>query len=99
MYCDTSEMTIFLTNSNFSVNGYCTNYKNSHLDKALFWKEVCFFFCITECREGWHGINCSQQCVGHCRDVATCNHVTGQCDTGCAAGWTGLQCMKGSINA
>lgn len=50
------------------------------------------------CREGWYGDNCSQQCVGHCRDNSTCNHVTGQCDKGCAAGWTGIFCNKGSIN-
>lgn len=56
------------------------------------------FFFLTECIEGWHGTNCSQQCVGHCRDGASCNHVTGQCDKGCAAGWTGLQCTKGSTS-
>lgn len=53
-------------------------------------------FYITECREGWYGINCDQPCVGHCRDNATCNHVTGQCDIGCAARWTGKLCDKGS---
>lgn len=42
------------------------------------------------CREGWYGDNCSQQCVGHCRDNTTCNHVTGKCDKGCEAGWTGI---------
>eukprot|EP00105_Crassostrea_gigas_P039840 XP_019923988.1 PREDICTED: multiple epidermal growth factor-like domains protein 10 [Crassostrea gigas] len=52
-------------------------------------------YCTTKCREGWYGTNCSQQCVGHCRDGASCDHVTGQCDRGCAAGWTGLQCTKG----
>lgn len=57
------------------------------------------FSFITECGEGWYGINCSLQCVGHCRDNTTCNHVTGQCDKGCAAGWTGLQCIKGSTRA
>ncbi|XP_052694743.1 receptor-type tyrosine-protein phosphatase alpha-like [Crassostrea angulata] len=51
-------------------------------------------YCTTKCIEGWHGTNCSKQCVGHCRDGASCNHETGQCDKGCAAGWTGLQCTE-----
>lgn len=48
-----------------------------------------------ECGEGWHGVNCSQWCVGHCRDGIICNHVTGQCNRGCDAGWTGLICNHG----
>lgn len=56
------------------------------------------FFFITECREGWYGTNCTQQCVGHCRDGPSCNPETGQCDGGCAAGWIGLQCTKGSTS-
>lgn len=40
-------------------------------------------------------MNCSQQCVGHCKDNATCNHVTGLCEKGCDAGWTGAKCQKG----
>lgn len=53
------------------------------------------FFFISGCREGWHGVNCSQQCSGHCKDNTPCNHVTGQCERECAAGWTDLQCDKG----
>lgn len=53
---------------------------------------------MTECREGLHGINCSQQCVGRCRDGVTCNHVTGNCDGGCDAGWTGVLCNKGTFS-
>lgn len=52
-------------------------------------------FCFTECKEGLYGINCSQQCVGHCRAGATCNHVTGHCDKGCDDGWTGVMCYIG----
>lgn len=51
---------------------------------------------MTECKEGWYGHNCTEQCVGHCRDGATCNHVTGFCDIGCAAGWIGEFCDKGN---
>lgn len=49
------------------------------------------------CREGLYGVNCSQQCVGHCRDNTVCNHVTGHCGNGCAAGWTGTFCNKGAF--
>lgn len=54
-------------------------------------------FCIfyIECIEGWYGVNCSQQCKGHCRGGTTCNHVTGLCERGCADGWTGSMCEKG----
>ncbi|XP_052695719.1 multiple epidermal growth factor-like domains protein 10 [Crassostrea angulata] len=47
---------------------------------------------VLACDEGWYGDNCSQQCVGHCRDNTSCNHVTGQCERGCGAGWTGIFC-------
>lgn len=40
-------------------------------------------------------MNCSQQCVGHCRDGSICNHMTGQCDRGCDTGWTGVMCNQG----
>lgn len=52
-------------------------------------------FYVTECGEGWYGVNCSQHCGGHCKDNMKCNHVTGQCDEGCATGWTGTTCSKG----
>ena len=48
-----------------------------------------------ECIGGWYGVDCKQQCSGHCRDNAVCNHVTGQCDKGCAVGWRGALCDKG----
>lgn len=40
-------------------------------------------------------MNCTKQCVGHCRDGAICNHVTGFCDRGCADGWKGDLCDEG----
>lgn len=43
-------------------------------------------------------MNCSQQCGGHCRDRAFCNHVTGQCDGSCDTGWTGSMCDKGTFS-
>lgn len=54
-----------------------------------------YIFIFKACKEGWYGDNCSQQCVGHCRDNTNCNHVTGRCETGCAARWTGILCAKG----
>lgn len=50
---------------------------------------------MTDCKEGWYGMNCNQQCTKHCRDEGFCNHLTGQCDRGCAAGWTGVMCDAG----
>lgn len=64
--------------------------------KALFWRIYTINFYVTECGEGWYGTNCSQQCLGHCRDGTTCNHVTGQCDRGCDAGLTGTFCNTGN---
>lgn len=56
------------------------------------------YFVGTECSIGWHGVNCSQQCQGHCINGTTCNHVTGLCDKGCDTGWTGVQCDKGIVD-
>lgn len=53
-------------------------------------------FISSECREGFYGVKCNQQCSGHCRGGITCNHVTGLCDGGCDAGWTGSFCGKGN---
>ena len=47
------------------------------------------------CVDGWYGVDCKQNCSGHCRDNIPCNHVTGQCDGGCAAGWRGALCDEG----
>lgn len=52
------------------------------------------YYCNQECKYGWFGQDCSQQCAGQCKDNATCNHLTGQCDSGCADGWTGENCSK-----
>ena len=49
------------------------------------------------CFGGWYGINCTQQCVGHCLYNAHCNHVSGQCDGGCAYGWYGQYCNETCI--
>lgn len=43
---------------------------------------------------GWYGSDCKHQCLGHCKDSTSCNHVNGSCD-GCAAGWAGSLCDKG----
>lgn len=51
-------------------------------------------FLLTECVGGWYGINCTQQCVGHCLNNVVCNHETGQCDGGCAYEWYGQYCNE-----
>lgn len=63
----------------------------------LLWtyKLATHFFIWIECSEGLYGVNCSQECKGHCREGVTCNHVTGLCDRGCADGWTGSDCEIG----
>ncbi|XP_056002460.1 receptor-type tyrosine-protein phosphatase alpha-like isoform X2 [Ostrea edulis] len=49
-------------------------------------------FCENKCPARWYGDRCQFQCVGHCKENASCTHVTGGCDNGCAEGWTGAQC-------
>ncbi|XP_052693424.1 cell death abnormality protein 1-like [Crassostrea angulata] len=50
--------------------------------------------CNSKCSQGLYGDNCSQLCVGHCRDGITCDHVNGQCEGGCDTGWTGSMCKR-----
>ena len=56
-----------------------------------------YFILLKVCTKDWYGLDCKQQCSGHCRDNVVCNHMTGQCDVGCAAGWTGSKCNKGKL--
>lgn len=53
--------------------------------------------CDGGCIKGWFNVNCSQQCVGQCREDITCNETTGRCDEGCDAGWSGYECDKGTV--
>lgn len=57
------------------------------------------FIYLTECSEGRYGVNCSQECSGHCKDNIICEHVTGQCVKGCNAGWKGSPCDKGGTSS
>lgn len=80
-------LTGFCSKIKFKKYGsYCFNC-NKHLGKI--------FYYLTGCKEGLYGNNCSQQCVGHCRDGGYCNYVNGRCDAGCVDGWTGNTCEKG----
>lgn len=56
------------------------------------------FHISLECMEGWYGLHCGQQCVGHCIDGIPCNHVTGVCDRGCAPGWAAHKCYKATLS-
>ena len=50
---------------------------------------------ITVCEDGFYGLECSKECIGHCKD-GPCNHTTGNCDKGCTDGWIGDNCDKGA---
>lgn len=89
--CNSSKMTN-IANSKCSVYCFGIGYYSI---SVIFKNETVSFFCITECGEGWYGFNCSQPCKGHCRELSTCNHVTGECNKGCDIGWTGAFCNKG----
>lgn len=41
--------------------------------------------CTLPCAQGFHGPNCSQECL--CHNGGLCNPLTGQCT--CAPGYTG----------
>ena len=49
------------------------------------------------CRGGWFGQDCKQQCVGHCLNNVSCNHLTGLCDGSCTYGWYGQYCNETCI--
>ena len=51
-----------------------------------------------ECKPGWYGEGCKQQCSGNCK-IAPCNHVTGHCDGGCTSGWNGTFCLEGDAKS
>lgn len=44
--------------------------------------------CEEQCPGELYGVNCSNVC--HCRNDASCNHVTGECQ--CKPGYKGLRC-------
>lgn len=53
--------------------------------------------CDRGCAYEWFGQYCNKKCIGHCKETASCNHVTGLCEGGCAAGWTGYKCDEGGV--
>ena len=55
------------------------------------------FFLWIACSGGWYGLGCKQQCLGHCLNQTSCNHVTGQCDGDCAYRWYGQNCNETCI--
>ena len=80
---------------NCALWNFCQSVLNSVQVNAL-WKRIFFGpFKRIECVGGWYGLECKQQCSGHCKDNAVCNHVTDQCVGGCAAGWKGALCDQG----
>jgi hypothetical protein len=45
---------------------------------------------ISECQEGYWGVDCQTQCNCNVTNTLSCNHVTGTCE--CKAGWEGARC-------
>lgn len=97
-YCDTSKMMNSIP-CHFKLYFFLISciilFLFFHLIKPLLRANM--NFCITECKGGWYGVNCSQPCTGHCRARDICNHVTGHCKDGCDAGWAGVLCEKGNF--
>ena len=54
----------------------------------------CQVWFVTECEDGFYGLECNTKCVGQCKD-GPCNHTTGSCDEGCSDCWTGDHCDTG----
>lgn len=49
---------------------------------------------ILECRFGYYGENCTNQCSLNCNVTRRCDRFTGSCDGGCKPGWTGNICSQ-----
>ena len=59
----------------------------------MYFSTYLVIFLLKACSAGWHGKNCKHRCSNwHCKQNASCNHVTGLCEEGCAAGWKGSIC-------
>lgn len=47
---------------------------------------------ILECKPGYYGTNCVNNCSENCNVPKRCDMVTGQCDDGCKPGWNPTTC-------
>nr|XP_022305526.1 receptor-type tyrosine-protein phosphatase epsilon-like isoform X2 [Crassostrea virginica] len=102
LYTELCEVTVYgcskpgVYGSNCSIP--CPNncrYRTCHImDGTCFGCEAGYkgTICATECPDEWYGLDCKQNCSGHCRDNDPCNKVTGRCDKGCTYGWYGQHC-------
>lgn len=110
-HCDIHELSsVDVTDAHSSMSPLCT-YSIILItlvwivqERALFFFLIFLFLSVSSicshlkgCEDGFYSQNCNRQCSGHCKDNATCNHVTGQCEEGCAAGWKGLNCDIGRV--
>ena len=55
------------------------------------------FSLLSECDNGWYGVNCSSSC-GHCLGGGEqCQHVNGTCLSGCVPGWQDGLCTDSKL--
>ena len=58
---------------------------------------VYFFLFKTGCPPGHYGLDCKDNCSGHCINNEPCDHVSGVCPSGCQDGYTGARCNNSKI--
>lgn len=66
---------------------------------SLSWYYACGirnnFFFYKECQPGHYGLDCMDNCIGHCLNNQPCDHISGVCSSGCQDGYTGPLCTDG----
>uniref|UniRef100_A0A8W8NNC8 Uncharacterized protein n=1 Tax=Magallana gigas TaxID=29159 RepID=A0A8W8NNC8_MAGGI len=50
-----------------------------------------------ECKFGFYGIGCLQECSSFCKTSRDCDHVSGVCRHGCRNGWEGDNCFDENV--
>lgn len=49
---------------------------------------------LSECANGYFGLNCGSLCSGHCESNDPCDHVSGVCPGGCQDGYMEQYCNR-----
>lgn len=58
---------------------------------------VYIFLFKTGCSPGHYGLDCKDNCSGHCINNEPCDHINGVCPSGCKDGYTGARCTNSKI--